>query len=124
MSKLSGKHDIRERANCLNTLVDITKETKLLEEIKDIRDEINMILMVLHDQRTVLETSTHEMKHSDKIRRLEKDKDDAEAVSNDRYEMVAMNIKDFQKMDEHAKGAHDAVCFAHCEAVLQTDIRS
>lgn len=87
----------------------------LLEEIKDIRDEINMILMILHDQRAVLKISANEMKPSD---------NDAEAVFIDRYPMVDMNIKDFEKMEDHAKGAHDAVCFVHCEAVLQTDVLS
>lgn len=84
--------------------------------------------MVLHDQKTVLTTAISEMepsdkaKHSDKMKHFHKDV--SEAVFAERYQMVDMNIKTFEKMKDHAEGAHDAVCFAHCEAMLRTNILS
>lgn len=113
MSRFRGKHVFRKRR--LNNIFDITKETALLEEIKDIRDEIDMILMILKDQRAVFQTSKSEMKGpSEKA----SDQHVAGVGFIDRYQMVDMNIKDFEKMEEHAKRTHNAVCFTHWEAVL------
>ena len=38
----------------VNRFLDIGEETRLLKEIKDIRDELNMIGMVLHQQRSLM----------------------------------------------------------------------
>ncbi|KAL8677445.1 MAG: hypothetical protein Q9186_006131 [Xanthomendoza sp. 1 TL-2023] len=55
LSKNSGENDTIRDHTFVDTLLDIGEETALLAETKDIRDELNMISMVLKHQTSVLE---------------------------------------------------------------------
>ena len=94
-------------------------------EIKDIRDEINMVLSVLKDQRTVLRNLASELNtknlemeavttvmKSFKIRNVTRPsaKPNFDGVLfRDRHQMVERNINDFERMDQHARETHEAV---------------
>ena len=103
-------------------MFDITQETKLLVEMKDIRDEINMVLFVLRDQRTVLRNLASELKAmNSEMKRMTsttnsfkpgakmRDSDFDGVIFGERHQIVQTNISDFEKMDEYAKETHEAV---------------
>lgn len=45
-----GRHKIRKAANGFDPLLDIRSETSLLTEVRDIRDELNILTMILNSQ--------------------------------------------------------------------------
>ena len=92
----------------------ITRETQLFADIKDIRDELNIILTVLKDQKNALkgltsiigETMNSHDKEGTKISEAVKTPD---AIYDKQYQVVETNIKDFEMMQEHAKVIYDSV---------------
>lgn len=79
-------------------MLDIREETKLLVEIKDIRDEVNIILSVLYTQQTIVrqmranEQETKELLSTSTVERV-----------------VETNISDFTKLDNQAKTVQEKV---------------
>jgi Mg2+ and Co2+ transporter CorA len=100
-------------AEVLDQFLKIDDETKLLIDVKDIQDEISTILLILNDQMDVLEKISLELKTGfspslpsisatattsfDEVRFWEK------------HQMIANNIRDFQKMEGQAKKTYDAL---------------
>jgi hypothetical protein len=79
-------------------LLDIREETELLVEVKDIRDEINIILSVLRTQQSLakqLRSNTHGP--------------EALFPSSSVELLVEANICDFEKLNSQAKAAQDNV---------------
>ena len=130
LNKLDGRRLKGRRARTLDSLFDITKETKLLVEVKDIRDEIEMILSILTDQRSVLNDLASAIKCIDediekkikitiearkKFRRvynresMPQRRGFEKLLFRERHQMVKTNIDDFRRMDEHAKEIYDAL---------------
>lgn len=91
----------------LRDLFDITKEIKLLTEIKDIRDELTIILRVLKDQQMVLTAMGKTLKGL--AEELVPPGHRAELMYQHRHQMVDESIRDFEMMMVHANGAYDAV---------------
>lgn len=93
-----SKHFEQEKEILLEQVLDIRKETRLLVEIKDIRDEINIILSVLHTQQTVMgQMRSNEQSPGDLISGYTVER------------LVEGTIRDFTKLDSQAKTVQDKV---------------
>jgi hypothetical protein len=79
-------------------MLDIREEIKMLVEIKDVRDEINIILSVLHIQKTLIDHMSTENQVGYALLQ-------GSAVE----EIVDTDIADFMTMDEQAKSIQDKV---------------
>lgn len=91
----------------VDTLLDIGEETALLAETKDIRDELNMISMVLKHQLSVLddmmwallEDAKSQPHMQSEIKRRYKEQ----------QKLVEVHIKDVERMDKQAEGIYTSV---------------
>lgn len=91
----------------VDDLLDIGRETDLLSEAKDIRDELNMIHTVLEHQRNVLRDleevicdiyfGQHRSQHEIKKR------------FKDQQRMIDMHIKDLERMDKQTARIYDSI---------------
>lgn len=82
----------------LGGLLDIREEIKLLVEIKDVRDEVHIILSVLGIQSTLIEQMSPEVAG------------EAALVHSSAAEnMVKSDIIDFTKLDTQAQSIQDKV---------------
>jgi hypothetical protein len=79
-------------------MLDIREEIKMLVEIKDVRDEINIILSVLHIQKTLIDHMSQENQAEYAL-----------LQNSDVEEIVETDIADFMTMDEQAKSIQDKV---------------
>lgn len=86
----------------VDALLDIGKETQLLAEIKDIRDELNMIALVLKHQISVLpdmaEHIAEEMSEGNSAQR----KMEIKRVKERQKKMVELHLKDVERMSSQA----------------------
>lgn len=90
-----------KRAEVLDKFLKIDDETKLLIDVKDIQDEISTILLVLNDQKDVLKKVVTELKILAPSLN--------ESSFWDKHQMIANNIRDFEKMEGQAKKTYDAL---------------
>ena len=79
-------------------MLDIREEIKLLVEIKDIRDEINIILSVLHIQKTL----TRQIRQEDQSDYGKVQEPVVDGIVRD-------DIADFTKMNDQARTIQDKV---------------
>lgn len=91
----------------VDNLLDIGKETKLLAEIKDIRDELNMIHKVLEDQKSVLPG----LQDSIKAIYLEEHKRQKDVTHRftEQLKTIDMHIKDLVRMDKQAERIYKSI---------------
>ena len=110
--QLLGKHSA-EKENLgdhtfVDTLLDIGEETALLAEAKDIRDELNMISMVLKHQITILDDMMYalleEAKGPDSRMQQEIKK-----RYREQHKVVEVHLKDVERMDKQAEGIYTSV---------------
>ena len=91
----------------VDTLLDIGEETALLAETKDIRDELNMISLVLQQQLSILDSMTIALLAETKGRQ------DRQAEIKRRFrelsKVVEMHIKDVERMDRQAEGIYGSI---------------
>jgi seryl-tRNA synthetase len=97
----------KEREEILDRLFDVNKEVALLVEIKDIRDELTIILKVLSDQHAALTAVASELSKLDA--KLVPQGADAASLYKLRHEVVDANIRDFNTMMAHANGIYQGV---------------
>ena len=91
----------------VDTLLDIGAETALLAETKDIRDELNMISLVLKHQLTILEDLTHAL-----LSELKSRQDRQQEVKKRFRELskvVEVHLKDVERMDKQAEGIYGSL---------------
>jgi ankyrin repeat protein/Mg2+ and Co2+ transporter CorA len=94
----------------VDQLLDIGAETDLLAEIKDIRDELNMIAKVLEDQRSVLpdlEASITDIYREEHKSR--EDQQDLKRRSKDQLKIVDIHLKDLKRMDTQAERIYKSI---------------
>jgi Mg2+ and Co2+ transporter CorA len=91
----------------VDKLLDIGAETDLLAEIKDIRDELNMITKVLEDQRHVLPDM--EASITDIYREEHKSQQDLKRRFKDMLKTIDTHIKDLERMDKQAKRIYESI---------------
>jgi ankyrin repeat protein/Mg2+ and Co2+ transporter CorA len=91
----------------VDKLLDIGAETDLLAEIKDIRDELNMIAKVLEDQRNVLpdlETSIIDIYQEE-----HKGQKDLKKRFKDMLKTIDTHIRDLERMDIQAERIYKSI---------------
>lgn len=99
-------HDDADRL-FVDKLLDIGAETDLLSEVKDIRDELNMIAKVLEDQRHVLpdlEMSIADIYHGENKRQM-----DLKRRFKDMLKTIETHIKDLERMDKQAERIYKSI---------------
>jgi hypothetical protein len=79
----------------MNALVDITKETACLKEIKDILDELNSVSYIFGQQITVVESIIDEVSLLKKIQERDKTNNTDTNLENDalKYQQVLKTLK-------------------------------
>jgi hypothetical protein len=92
LTSIKADLDSEERTKMRDDLFNITKETNQLKDVKDILDELNIVLTLLKEQKDVLS-------------KVPKDFCDMSIVDS----TVDNNIRDVEKMEEHAKNTYNAV---------------
>lgn len=91
----------------VDTLLDIGAETALLAETKDIRDELNMISLVLKHQLTILDDLTNSL-----LAELKGRQDRQQEIKRRFRELskvVEVHIKDVERMDKQAEGIYGSL---------------
>lgn len=93
----------------MDTLLDIGQETSLLAETKDIRDELNMISMVLEHQLAILDDlanalylelkGNHNQQKQAEIRRRHKEQ----------HKVIQLHLNDVERMDRQAESIYTSV---------------
>ncbi|KAF2149540.1 ankyrin [Myriangium duriaei CBS 260.36] len=91
----------------VDQLLDIGKETELLAESKDIRDEINMINKVLDDQKQVLRDL--ESAVCDIYRDEHKSQQEVKKRIRDQLKTIDTHVKDLDRMDKQAERIYDSI---------------
>jgi hypothetical protein len=91
----------------VDALLDIGIETKLLAEIKDIRDELNIIKMVLQYQMNVLpEVAEH---ISEELGRKSEKTWEIKKRSKEQLKLIEVHVKDVERMDRQCEGIYTSV---------------
>lgn len=91
----------------VDNLLDIGAETDLLAEIKDIRDELNMIAKVLEDQRNVLpdlEAAVTDIYSNERKNQLE-----LKRRFKDMLKTIDLHIRDLERMDIQAERIYKSI---------------
>jgi hypothetical protein len=99
--------DRAARAKDLDQFLNIDEETQLLIVVKDIQDEISTIMLVLNDQLTVLKNFIAEAKSLSNNISFYRTFDETKCLES--HQMIANNIRDFDKMASQAQKTYDAV---------------
>ncbi|KAF4549877.1 Ankyrin repeat-containing protein 33 [Elsinoe fawcettii] len=105
--KFEFDDDRRTDPMFVDQLLDIGKETDLLAESKDIRDEINMINKVLDDQKHILddmgkaicEIYFDEQRNQHEVKRRVREQ----------IRAIDMTVKDLDRMDKQAERIYDSI---------------
>lgn len=94
----------------VRTLLDIGEETRLMREIKDIRDELNMLRMIFKEQEKLLpglrKTLREMIKREGGSRRLERSID---RMYNDAITDIIHPLRDIDRMDTQAERIYNSV---------------
>jgi ankyrin repeat protein/Mg2+ and Co2+ transporter CorA len=91
----------------VDKLLDIGAETNLLAEIKDIRDELNMIIKVLEDQRDVLPDL--ELSITDIYKEEHKSQQDVKRRFREQIKTIDTHVKDLKRMDVQAERIYKSI---------------
>ena len=123
----AGKMKIRgNELKFVDELLEITEETELLKELKDIRDELNMIKTIFNTQKNVL--AAFERCIREQLEELDQDEDDRELLSlglqrydtasttgsrnygfREQEQLIVAHINDVQRMDAQAEAIFESV---------------
>lgn len=93
----------------VDTLLDIGEETALLAETKDIRDELNMISMVLDHQLSVLDDLTHALLEELRGQSNQQKQAEIKKRFREQSKVIEVHLKDVARMDQQAKGIYTSV---------------
>ena len=105
----SGEHDTNRDPSFVDTLLDIGEETALLAEAKDIRDELNMISMVLKHQASILDDMTHALLEEAKGPHNQQMQSEIKKRFKEQHKVVDVHLKDVERMDKQAEGIYTSV---------------
>ncbi|KAL8799893.1 MAG: hypothetical protein Q9182_005550 [Xanthomendoza sp. 2 TL-2023] len=109
LSKSSGDNDTMRDHTFVDTLLDIGKETALLAETKDIRDELNMISMVLKHQISVLEDMMNALLDEAKGPHNHEQQSEIKKRYKEQHKVVEVHLKDVERMDKQAEGIYTSL---------------
>jgi Mg2+ and Co2+ transporter CorA len=91
----------------VDKLLDIGAETDLLAEIKDIRDELNMIAKVLEDQKTVIPDL--EIAILDIYKEEHKSQQEIKRRFKEQLKTIQTHINDIDRMDKQAERIYKSI---------------
>ena len=93
----------------VDKLLDIGQETDLLAEIKDIREELYMIRMVIEHQQQVLPEMKKALVGIYQDERSEKQVRKVESGYEEQEKIINMPLKDIGRMDKQAERIYDSI---------------
>ena len=93
----------------VDTLLDIGEETALLAETKDIRDELNMISMVLKNQTSILESMENGVLEELKGGHNQQRQTEAKKRFREQLKVIDVHLKDVERMDMQARGIYTSL---------------
>ncbi len=93
----------------VDTLLDIGEETALLAETKDIRDELNMISMVLKNQSSILESMESGVLEELKGNHNQQQQAEAKKRFREQLKVIDVHLKDVDRMDMQARGIYTSL---------------
>ena len=96
----------------VDTLLDIGEETALLAETKDIRDELNMISMILKSQLSILDDLASALLEELKGNHNQQKQADVKKRFREQHKVVEVHLKDIERMDKQAEGIYTSVGIA------------
>lgn len=105
----SGDDNDEKNPAFVDALLDIGEETALLAETKDIRDELNMISMVLKNQTTVLDDLANAIFQELKGSHIEQKQAEIRRRFKEQYKIIEVHLKDVERMDKQAEGIYTSV---------------
>jgi hypothetical protein len=92
----------------VDALLTISTESELLAEIKDIRDELNIIALVLQSQSNILpELADNVIKELGGKKSSEAG--EVERRKKEQLKVIDVHIKDVERMDKQAQGIYTSV---------------
>jgi Mg2+ and Co2+ transporter CorA len=91
----------------VDKLLDISQETMLLAEIKDIRDELNMMAIIFETQRQVLPEL--EMIIADIYREQHRSQQSVKKPLREQLRNIEMRVKEIERMDKQAERVYMSV---------------
>ena len=99
----------RDDPTFVDTLLDIGEETALLAETKDIRDELNMISMVLENQTSILDDLATAILEELKGNHNQQKQADVKKRFREQRKAIDVHLKDIDRMDSQAKGIYTSL---------------
>ncbi|KAL9596063.1 MAG: hypothetical protein Q9219_006049 [cf. Caloplaca sp. 3 TL-2023] len=93
----------------VDTLLDIDKETALLAEVKDIRDELNMISMVLKHQVSLLDGMMSALLEEVKGSQNQQTQHEIKRRYREQQKVVEVHLRDIERMDKQAESIYTSV---------------
>ncbi|KAL8770419.1 MAG: hypothetical protein Q9209_003845 [Squamulea sp. 1 TL-2023] len=105
--RFSDKESTRDHT-FVDTLLDIGEETALLAETKDIRDELNMISMVLKHQTSILDDMMHALLEEVKGPHNQM-QSEIKKRYREQHKVVEVHLKDVERMDKQAEGIYTSL---------------
>ena len=105
----SGEDNTDRDPTFVDTLLDIGEETALLAETKDIRDELNMISMVLKHQISILDDMMWALLDETKGPHNQLMQSEIKKRFREQHKVVEVHLKDVERMDKQAEGIYTSV---------------
>lgn len=105
----SSENDTIRDHTFVDTLLDIGEETALLAETKDIRDELNMISMVLKHQVSVLDDMMNALLKEAEGSPNQQLQSEIKKRYREQHKVVEVHLKDVERMDKQAEGIYTSV---------------
>ncbi|KAI4209658.1 MAG: hypothetical protein LQ351_007412 [Letrouitia transgressa] len=108
-----GEDDPEKDPAFVDILLDIGKETALLAETKDIRDELNMISMVLKNQLSVIDDLTNALLQETKGNHNQRRQAEIRQRFREQQKLIEVHLKDVERMDKQAEGIYTSPQLTH-----------
>ncbi|KAL4762550.1 ankyrin repeat protein [Aspergillus foveolatus] len=105
--KKQDSDEVDDEPLFVDNLLDIGQETDLLAEAKDIRDELNMIRMVLHYQKNVLD-DFHEVVGEIYLSQGQSQRDIKKRFG-EQQRTIDIHLKDIDRMDKQAERIYSSI---------------
>ena len=103
------EEDLETDPTFVDTLLDIGEETQFLAETKDIRDELNMISMVLKHQLSIQDDLHKALLEELKGNHNHQRQAEIKKRFREQQKLVENHLKDVERMDKQAEGIYTSV---------------
>ena len=93
----------------VDTLLDISDETSLLAETKDIKDELSMITMVLENQESILGDFERALLEELKGKASQEQHNDVKKRKKELERIISTQLKDIERMQKQGTSLYTSV---------------